>query len=132
MATTYSLINAGMWTNEREANLLDGGAPFYRCYQTSDNRHIAVGAIENRFYRRFLELVGFDEGLASSQMNQKDWPRLRTEFADRIRTQSMSAWCDNPCAREACVSPVLTPQEAAALGGNWLLVTRRNDILIRD
>src|SRR5260370_34135 len=43
---TYSMLASGLWRDERGANLLDTGAPYYDVYQTADGRHMAVGAIE--------------------------------------------------------------------------------------
>ena len=46
---------AGTWSDERDANLLDGGAPFYGTYACADGRWIAgSGALEPQFYARFL------------------------------------------------------------------------------
>lgn len=59
----WALAAADQWTDEREANLLDGGAPFYSVYERSDGRHVAVGALERRFYRAALAgLALSDEG----------------------------------------------------------------------
>ena len=43
----FGLNDAGMWGDKRGTNLLDGGAPFYRCYETKDSKYIAVGALES-------------------------------------------------------------------------------------
>ena len=53
-AMTYGMLADGAWTDERGANLLDTGAPFYDVYQTADARHMAVGALEPQFYAAFL------------------------------------------------------------------------------
>ncbi len=45
----------------RGANLLDGGCPFYGTYETADGRYAAVGALEQRFYAEFMELLGIPE-----------------------------------------------------------------------
>ncbi|NDB13525.1 MAG: CoA transferase, partial [Betaproteobacteria bacterium] len=50
----YGLIAAGIWTMQRENNLLDGAAPFYRTYRCLDDKYVAVGAIEAKFYRELL------------------------------------------------------------------------------
>ncbi len=51
------LRQAGMWSEVAGTNLLDSGAPFYEVYETSDGRHIAVGALEPQFHARLLELL---------------------------------------------------------------------------
>jgi crotonobetainyl-CoA:carnitine CoA-transferase CaiB-like acyl-CoA transferase len=48
MTGTHSFLAIGQWRDERGVNMLDGGAPFYRVYETADGRHMAVGAIEAR------------------------------------------------------------------------------------
>lgn len=45
----------GMWDHPRGQNMLDTGAPFYDTYQTSDGKHMAVGAIEPQFYSQLLK-----------------------------------------------------------------------------
>ena len=59
-AMHQSMLGSGLWSGPRGANLLDGGAPFYRCYRTADDRWLAVGAIEPVFYARFLGGLGLD------------------------------------------------------------------------
>ena len=54
----WAFRGAGTWTDERDANLLDGGAPFYRTYACADGRWIAVAPLEPRFYARFLAGLG--------------------------------------------------------------------------
>jgi alpha-methylacyl-CoA racemase len=46
----WTMKSTGALRDEREAFLLDGGAPFYRCYETADGRYMAVGAIEPEFF----------------------------------------------------------------------------------
>jgi alpha-methylacyl-CoA racemase len=52
------LLSQGDWVEEREANLLDGGTPFYRTYRCKDGRFVAVGALEPQFYAALLETLG--------------------------------------------------------------------------
>ncbi|XP_063289508.1 alpha-methylacyl-CoA racemase-like, partial [Pelobates fuscus] len=48
----------GLWSRSRGENLLDGGAPFYCTYKTSDGKYMAVGALEPQFYKELLKGVG--------------------------------------------------------------------------
>ena len=54
----WSLLASGAWRDERGANLLDGGAPFYDTYTCADGRHVAVGALEPQFYAELLAGLG--------------------------------------------------------------------------
>src|SRR5882724_2912490 len=46
MTVVYGMHAAGLWRDERGANYLDGGAPFYACYETKDRKWISVGPLE--------------------------------------------------------------------------------------
>ena len=54
----YGLRAAGRWQDARGVNLLDGGAPFYDTYATADGGHVAVGALEPKFYAELLAGLG--------------------------------------------------------------------------
>ena len=61
-ASLMTMIHAfrlnGLWNEQRGANMLDTGAPFYEVYETSDGQWMAVGAIESQFYVALLEGLG--------------------------------------------------------------------------
>jgi alpha-methylacyl-CoA racemase len=50
MTAIYEKTSLGEWTEDREANIFDGGAPFYRTFECADGRYISVGALEPKFY----------------------------------------------------------------------------------
>jgi alpha-methylacyl-CoA racemase len=112
MSLIHSLRASGLWQDRREANLIDGGAPFYRCYRTSDDKFMAVGAIEPQFFALLIDGLGADPGWAGRQYDQTAWPEMETEFADRFRTRSREEWTAQFEATDACVSPVLDMAEA--------------------
>ncbi|MGW6535319.1 CaiB/BaiF CoA transferase family protein [Streptomyces sp. NPDC055051] len=57
----HAMVAAGGWQDRRGVNLLDGGCPFYGVYATSDGGHMAVGALEERFYDEFARLLDLTE-----------------------------------------------------------------------
>ncbi|ATY32474.1 CaiB/BaiF CoA transferase family protein [Sphingomonas psychrotolerans] len=101
---------AGMWHDGPGANLLSGAAPFYRTYTCADGKHVAVGAIEPQFYAALVAGLGED---AAGQMDAAAWPARAERFAAIFATRTRNAWTAH-FAPEACVSPVLTFDEAAA------------------
>ncbi|MES2987286.1 MAG: CaiB/BaiF CoA-transferase family protein [Pseudomonadota bacterium] len=101
---------ADMWRDGPSANLLSGAAPFYRCYACADGRHVAVGAIEPQFYAALV--AGLSEG-GDAQMDPRLWPARTERFAAIFATRSRDDWVQH-FAPDACVSPVLTFDEAAA------------------
>ena len=116
-AMTYGLLADGAWTDERGANLLDTGAPFYDVYATSDGRHMAVGALEPQFYAAFTEILFAPEPVPADLPAQHDrprWPELRARFAARFAERSQEEWTRAFSTTDACVAPIRTMTEAPA------------------
>jgi alpha-methylacyl-CoA racemase len=116
-AMTYGLLADGAWADERGANLLDSGAPFYDVYQTADGRHMAVGALEPQFYAAFLGLLfapGPVPGGLPAQHDRSGWPELRRRFAARFAERAQQEWSAVFSGTDACVAPVRTMTEAPA------------------
>jgi alpha-methylacyl-CoA racemase len=112
MAQSFALLAAGLWSEERGGNRLDGGAPFYAAYETSDSRYIAVGAIERKFYEQLLDLLGLADESLPDQMDRSGWPALTERFAEIFRRRTRDEWVEAAAGREACLTPVLTLAEA--------------------
>ncbi|MFF3884406.1 CaiB/BaiF CoA transferase family protein [Streptomyces sp. NPDC001914] len=107
----HGMIAAGGWQDRRSANLLDGGCPYYGTYETSDGRHMAVGPLEQRFYDRFVDLLGIP-GLGPAHKDPARWDELRAAVADRFRTRTRDEWTAVFEGTDACVAPVLSLREA--------------------
>ncbi|MCB2125345.1 MAG: CoA transferase [Rhodobacteraceae bacterium] len=112
MAMIQGLAAGGLWSDAREANLLDGAAPFYRCYACKDSGFLAVGAIEPKFWSEFLRLAGIDPGGMPDQMDRARWPEARARVAARIAERTRDDWAGVFAGSDACAVPVLTLVEA--------------------
>jgi alpha-methylacyl-CoA racemase len=112
MAKQYGLLAAGLRKPERGVNLLDGGAFFYDVYQCSDGEWLAVGCIEQQFYRDLLRLLDIDPALMPAQDDQHGWDCARGILAKRFRSRSRDEWAVFLEHSEACVTPVLSMAEA--------------------
>ena len=108
----HELLAAGLWTDERGANLLDGAAPFYTVYETADGRHLAVGALEPQFYAELLERVGLAPDDLPAQLDRTGWPVLRERLAAQFLTRTRDEWSQLLEGTDACVAPVLSLVEA--------------------
>jgi alpha-methylacyl-CoA racemase len=109
----YGLIAGGRWGLGRGDNLLDGGAPFYRCYECRDGRHVAVGAIEPKFYRDLLDGLGLATRLQPArQYDKTSWPETAAILAETFRTAPRDEWAAIFDGTDACVTPVLDWAEA--------------------
>jgi alpha-methylacyl-CoA racemase len=106
MTMLYGFDANGVWSRERGTNLIDGGAPFYSVYETSDGKYLAVGALEPEFYAEFSARLGLDEPL-TSQNDRSTWPQLREQIAQQVRTRTQAEWTQVFADSDACVAPVL-------------------------
>ncbi len=109
----HSLKSEGRWLDQRRTNFLDGGAPFYSVYQTSDHRHMAVGALEPQFFAELVRLLDVEES-CPAQTDVPSWPEMRRLFAERFRTRSQAEWTALFIGTDACVTPVWSLSEALA------------------
>ncbi len=110
----HELAPLGLWNERRGTNLLDGGAPFYGVYETADGEHMAVGALEPKFYAELLGRLGLDAGDLPAPADRARWPQLRERLAAVFRTRTRAEWCELLEGSDACVAPVLRPSEAPA------------------
>ena len=112
MAPIYALKAKGGWQDERQANLLDGGAPFYACYTCADGRFVSLGAIEPQFYQLLLMKLGFEQTDIPAQWDRMLWPALRDRLTALFLTRPRQDWCDLLEGTDACFAPVLSMSEA--------------------
>ncbi|WP_236061473.1 CaiB/BaiF CoA transferase family protein [Actinacidiphila acididurans] len=108
----HAMRAAGAWQDRRAANLLDGGAPFYGVYETADGGWMALGALEERFWARFAELLGLTAAQAGLRADPARWPELRAAVAARFKTRTRQEWTGVFTGTDACVAPVLPLGEA--------------------
>ena len=111
-AMMYGLRAFGSWQDGREANMLDGGAPFYDTYACADGKFLSVGAIEPQFYAQLLAITGATDPGFQKQWSMKRWPELKTKFAALFATRTRDDWCALLEGTDACVAPVLDMAEA--------------------
>ncbi|MEO0614071.1 MAG: CaiB/BaiF CoA-transferase family protein [Pseudomonadota bacterium] len=112
MGIVHSLEAIGQWQPTREANMLDGAAPYYRCYETADGRFMAVGAIEPQFFGVLLSLLEIDAAAFGGQNDRQSWSAQQKQLADIFRQHPQEHWSDLFDGTDACVTPVLTYDQA--------------------
>jgi alpha-methylacyl-CoA racemase len=112
MTMTYSFRQLGLWTEGRGSNTLDSGAYFYEVYDTSDGKWFAVGAIEQQFYEKLLELLGLDPKDVPPQNDKSSWPEMKERFAAIFKTKTRDEWAKIFEGTDGCGAPVLSPWEA--------------------
>ena len=109
----YGMAAVGDYNHERMSNVLDGGAHFYRCYETKDNKFVSIASIEAKFYDLLLEKTGLkgDENLPD-QFDQSQWPAMSERLAGIFKTKTRDEWCEIMEGSDVCFAPVLTFNEA--------------------
>ncbi len=113
MSGIAGMAAAGRHSGERGTNLLDGGAPFYGVYATSDGGYVSVGALEPAFFATLCDRVGVQPDLRGAQHDRDAWPALREEFARIFAARTRAEWTALLEGVDACVAPVLSLTEAA-------------------
>ncbi len=112
MSMFYGMKAAGIWTDERRANLLDGGAHMYDTYQCSDGKWIALGSLEPQFYALLLDKAGLTDPEFANQMDRSAWPDLKAKVAAAIATKTQSEWSAIMEGTDICYGPVLSLEDA--------------------
>ncbi|MDQ2090523.1 CaiB/BaiF CoA transferase family protein [Marimonas arenosa] len=112
MNLLMALRQAGGFPEARGEGILDG-PHWCRSYATADGGWMSVQCLEPKFYAIFLELLGLNEDADfAGQFDHGLWPRaterLKTIFAGRTRAE----WEALFLGTDACVAPVLSPDEA--------------------
>ena len=110
-AMTSGYLAGGNMREERAANLLDGGMPFYDLYETSDGRHMSVGPLEPQFYEEFVKRLGIESAPDRYDFEQLD--ELRRLITEAFAARTQAEWTEVFEGTDACVAPVLTLSEAA-------------------
>lgn len=109
---TRTFLATGGWKDERGANMLDGGAPNYRCYECADGRYVAVGALEPQFWAALLTGLGLDPETTASPYDPAQWDACEKTLAEAFRGRTRDEWAEAFAQTDACVAPVLTLTEA--------------------
>ena len=112
MTMLYGMFAQGRWRAQRGTNMLDGGAPFYRCYTCADGLFLSIGAIEPQFFVAMMQGLGLDPKIWD-QANRAQWPELTRVIAEVVATKPRDHWADLFDGTDACVAPVLSMAEAA-------------------
>ena len=111
-AMIHGFRAAGMWRDARAANLLDGGAPFYRAYLCADGGFVAVGALEPQFYAALLQGLSIGVEELPDRWKPANWPVIAARFEATFAARNRDAWGEIFAATDACVTPILTLAEA--------------------
>ncbi|EXJ76579.1 alpha-methylacyl-CoA racemase [Cladophialophora psammophila CBS 110553] len=115
------LTKMPMWNGERGTNTLDGGAPYYGCYECKDaGKYMSVGALEPQFWQELLKGLGLTEADVVpgklDRLDKRSWPYMRELFTRRFKEKTRKEWEAIFDGTDACCAPVLEHAEMEAAG----------------
>ncbi|MET0726789.1 MAG: CaiB/BaiF CoA-transferase family protein [Acidimicrobiales bacterium] len=111
MAVFYGMVGQDTWQDRRQANALDGGAHFYRAYETADGKFFSVGALEPHFFAELCSRLGVDVPHDDDEPDR--WAAHAEEMAARFREKTRDEWERELVTPQSCASPVLNLREAS-------------------
>jgi alpha-methylacyl-CoA racemase len=108
-----------MWAGERGTNTLDGGAPYYGCYECKDlGKYMSVGALEPQFFAALLKGMGLTEAdicpNGIDRLDKRAWPYMREVFLKTFKSKTRKEWEAIFDGTDACCVPVLELGEMEA------------------
>ena len=112
MSMFFDMTAIGRWREERDSNMLDGGAHFYGVYQCKDGQFVSIGSIEPQFYALLRKLAGLDDAAYDAQMDAKGWPALKEKLTAVFKSKTRAEWCAIMEGSDVCFAPILTMSEA--------------------
>ena len=118
MSFVHGMAGLGQWRTQREGNLLDGAAPFYRCYLTADGKFMAVGCIEPQFFAAMMERLPINTEAYGGQHDRAGFAKQHELLEDAFATKTREEGETIFAGTDACVTPVLDYVEAAAHPAN--------------
>lgn len=112
MSVFYTLTKLGIWSTQRGQNVLDGGAPYYRAYRTSDDRFMSVGPIEPQFFAELIEKTGLPKDYVKRQNDPSLWSEMTKTLEDAFASKTFDEWGEIFEGSDACVTGILNYKEA--------------------
>lgn len=113
-----ALANGNEASTRAGAGLLNGGVPCYNVYRTRDERFVAVGALELKFWQNLCQALGRPHWAAQhwslgQAIGGADAKALTAQVAARFAERTRDQWIALLEPLDCCVAPVLSPAEAA-------------------
>ncbi len=98
-------------------DFLTGGVPCYNVYRTRDNRFMAVGSLELKFWQTCCDVLGRPDlkerhWSLGQEIGGDDAMQVKRELEQIFMTRTQQSWIEAFAHADCCVSPVLSTEEA--------------------
>jgi alpha-methylacyl-CoA racemase len=110
-AMTAAFAASGGFKEERGANMLDGGVPFYDVYETADGKHMSVGALEPQFFDALVTALGVKD-TCPGQADLGRYDEMRAVFTEAFGAKTQAEWIEIFEGTDACVAGIIPFSEA--------------------
>ncbi|GEP36239.1 CoA transferase [Nocardioides szechwanensis] len=110
-AMTAAFLASGGFKEERGVNMLDGGVPFYDIYETSDGKHLSVGALEPQFFDALVTILGVKD-TCPGQGEPDRYDEMRAVLTERFASKTQAEWVEIFEGTDACVAGIIPISEA--------------------
>ncbi len=115
----HGFQSMGLWdADQREANMLDGGAHYYDTYECADGQYISIGSIEPQFYALLKHHAGLSEEEFGDQNNAARWPQMKEKLTAVFQQKTQAQWCEIMEGTDVCFAPVLSFMDAPSHPAN--------------
>jgi crotonobetainyl-CoA:carnitine CoA-transferase CaiB-like acyl-CoA transferase len=111
-----SLLNQRRVEPAAGAELITGGAACYQVYATQDQRYLAVGALEQKFWQRFCEILNRPDLTDRGHLCGQEGRAVIADVAAVIAKKTLAQWREIFKDEDCCVSPVMTLEESLQHG----------------
>lgn len=101
----------GADTKRRGENALDGGLASYGSYRAGDGGHLAVGALEPKFWSKLRRHLGQPVAMADHAVEPTRQAALRQQLEATFAEKTRDVWAEELAEIDACVEPVLALDE---------------------
>ncbi|HVC45551.1 MAG TPA: CaiB/BaiF CoA-transferase family protein [Candidatus Binataceae bacterium] len=91
---------------------MDGAAPYYNLYETSDGKTITIGSVEPWFYANLCRAMGCEQYI-TDQNNHAKWTEMQEHLAGLFKTRTRDQWWEHLIKADICVGRMLTLDELA-------------------
>lgn len=98
----------GVWPKP-SGDILTGASPRYAIYATKDGRHLAVAALEEKFWTNFCRLIGLDAALITDVGREEE---TRAAVRRIIASQDAAYWRNLFANTDTCCTVVATLEQA--------------------
>ncbi|MBW1903490.1 MAG: CoA transferase [Deltaproteobacteria bacterium] len=90
---------------------LRGFSICYNSYSTSDNKFVAVGPVEPKFWANFCKTVGKEEWIENHLLPYEEGSKATEELKQLFASKTRDEWEKIFENVDSCITPVLTPDE---------------------